>query len=48
MYGKIRRFINVSTDEVYGETSLVSAPAKHQELLWLLEILAPGLPYQKV
>jgi hypothetical protein len=22
MYGKIRRFINVSTDEVYGETSL--------------------------
>ncbi len=24
MYGKIKRFINVSTDEVYGETSLVS------------------------
>ena len=24
MYGKIRRFINVSTDEVYGESSLGS------------------------
>ena len=21
-YGKVRRFVNVSTDEVYGETSL--------------------------
>ena len=29
MYGKIRRFINVSTDEVYGETSLVSGHAWH-------------------
>jgi hypothetical protein len=27
MYGKIKRFINVSTDEVYGETSLVSEGA---------------------
>lgn len=26
MYGKIQRFINVSTDEVYGETSLVNIP----------------------
>ena len=24
IYGKIRRFINVSTDEVYGESSLGS------------------------
>jgi UDP-glucose 4,6-dehydratase len=22
LYGKVKRFINVSTDEVYGETSL--------------------------
>lgn len=29
-YGKIRRFINVSTDEVYGETSLGSQHGLHE------------------
>ncbi len=37
MYGKIRRFINVSTDEVYGESSLGSEFGLNGNSLKLLD-----------
>ena len=39
-YGKVRRFVNVSTDEVYGETSLGSQDGVHE-----LSRLEPTNPY---
>jgi UDP-glucose 4,6-dehydratase len=40
IYGKIKRFIHVSTDEVYGESMLEQATKKHEE-----SVLCPTNPY---